>query len=202
MVIHTYDSQPPDVNFPSNLRKLRQMLARFGLDDRDVYITEMGYGTPKHTEREQARNLVRSFVYALSEGVRVFIWHMLWDWQGVRAPQNYIGDAGHAILRFDKSPRPAYVAYATMTRMLEGAQYIGPVKGLSTTQRGFEFARRGEQTRVLWDTGDGPTSLRRQDPAEKLRLIDIVGGETELEAVGQAGFALTLTEDPIYVVSD
>ena len=202
VVVHTYDSQPPDVNFADNLRKLRKMLARFGLGDRDIYITEMGYGTPNATEREQARNMVRAFVYALSERVRVFVWHMLWDWQGVRDPQNYIGDPGHAIQRFDKSPRPAYIAYATMTRVLERAKYLGPVEGLSDTQRGFEFSKRGKRIRVLWDTGDQPTRLPLPDPSKEMVLINIVGGETKLAPARPGQYDIQVSSDPIYLISE
>ena len=202
VVVHTYDSQPPDVNFVDNLRKLRKTLAQFGLGDRDIYITEMGYGTPNATEREQARNMVRAFVYALSERVRVFIWHMLWDWQGVRDPKNYIGDPGYAIQRFDKSPRPAYIAYATMARVLERAEYLGPVKGLSATQRGFAFSKRGQRIRVLWDTGDEPTRLRLQGPSEEALLVNMMGAERKVRPVEARQYELTLAADPVYLLTE
>ena len=201
VLMHTYDSEPPDVNLPANLRRLHQMMERFGLGDRDVYITEMGYGTPKHTESEQAQNLVRAFVYALSERVRVLMWHMLWDWQGVRDPDNYAGEPGHAIMRFDKSPRPAYIAYATMTRLLERAAYVGPVAGLAATQRGFEFRKRGKRILVLWDTSDRATTLRLRSGAKQLLVVNILGRESSVPPAAPGQFALTLTANPIYAIA-
>ncbi|NOZ19506.1 MAG: hypothetical protein GXP25_00295 [Planctomycetes bacterium] len=201
VVIHAYDSAPPDVNFTANLRKLRDLLGHFGLGDRDIYITEMGYATPNVTERRQAQYLVRAYVYALSEGVRVLVWHMLWDWRGVRDPEHYVGDPGHAIQRFDKSPRPAYVAYATMTRMLKKARYMGPVEGMTKTQRGFAFTRRGKRIYVLWNVGDKPTRFALRDPAENMMVVHIVGDETMIRPAEPGRFDLTLGPDPIYVTS-
>ena len=200
VVTHTYDSRPPDVNFPSNLRKLRALLKRHGLGDRDVYITEMGYSTPRVTEHQQAQYLVRSFAYARSQRVKVFLWHMLWDWQGVRDPQHYVGDPGHAIKRFDHSPRPAWVAYATMTRLLERAKYVGPVASLAPTQRGFEFRKRGQRIRVLWDTGDTPTKLMLREAAPEIVVADIVGRERVVRPGPDGAYELTLNGDPAYVV--
>ncbi|MEW6355554.1 MAG: hypothetical protein AB1696_04450 [Planctomycetota bacterium] len=201
VVIHAYDSAPPDANFAANFRRLRELLGRFGLGDRDIYITEMGYSTPAVTERQQAQYLVRAYVYALSERVRVFIWHMLWDWSGVRDPENHISDPGYAIQRFDKSPRPAYVAYATMTRLLECAKYVGPVDGLGETQRGFVFAKRGKQVHVLWETGDKSTTLTLRNPAEEMTLVNIVGGEEVIRPAAPGRYDLMLGPDPIYVVA-
>ena len=201
VVVHAYDTQPPDVNLSKNLRRLREVMARNGLGDRDVYVTEMGYSTPQVTEQEQARYLVRSFVYALSERVRVLVWHMLWDWSGTLDPENYIGDAGFAIVRFERSPRPAYVAYAVMTRLLERAQYLGPVSGLSPTQRGFRFEKRGRRITVLWETGPTPSACALPEKAEKATLVDIMGGERTIHPTA-GHYTLTLGPDVTYLVTE
>jgi len=189
VVIHAYGGNP-DIDFSANLRRLKSIMKKFGIGDRDIYITELGYRTPVVTERQQAQFMVRAYMYAWSEGVRLLTWHMLWDYSGK-------GDPGMAILRHDHTPRPSYVAYATMTRVLERAKYLGTVEGMSETQRGFRFEKRGRIIRVLWDTrGASRLTLEVNSPAE---LINLVGGSSMLKP-GEGKLIVPLSLDPVYVI--
>ena len=134
---------------------------------------------------------MRAYLYAWSEGVRVLTWHMLWDYSGQ-------GDPGYALLRHDHTPRPAYVAYATLTRVLERANYVGPVAGLTPSQRGFHFEKRGQHIRVLWDTqGESSFPLNGVESAE---VIDLMGGSTPLAP--DKGLAnVSLSRDPLYLIT-
>jgi len=190
-VIHAYSGNP-DIDFAANLQKLKAVMEKYGMGDRDIYITEMGYSTPGVTEREQAQFMVRAYMYAWSEGVRLLTWHMLWDYSGA-------GDPGHAILRHDHSPRPAYAAYATMTRVLERAKYLGPVDGLSQTQRGFRFEKRGKTIRVLWDS-KGESRLIFPG-AKSAELVNLVGGSSKLKSA-EGKLTIDISCDPIYVATD
>lgn len=191
VVIHAYSGNP-DIDFAGNLRKLKSVMRKHGLGGRDIYITEKGYSTPDVTERQQAEYLVRAYLYAWSEGVRVLTWHMLWDYSGA-------GDPGYAILRHDHTPRPAYVAYATMTRVLERAKYLGPVTGLSPAQRGFRFEKRGKVIRVLWDTKE--QSRFTLSGVESGETINLMGGSSKL-APAEGKVSVQLGGDPIYVVTE
>ena len=193
IVIHAYGGDP-DVEFVANLRKLRALLGRYGLSDRDIYITEKGFSTPQFTEHQQAQNLVKTYVYCLSEHIRLLTWHMLWDY----TPK---GDPGYAILRHDQTPRPAYCAYAAMTRVLERAAYVGPVPGLTESQRGFAFHKRGKTIRVFWETASTPSPFVLACPAKDAEKIDLMGGETLLPATAPGRFALQLSRDPFYLIT-
>ena len=191
VVVHTYGGNP-DIDFAANLQKLKSIMRKHGIGDRDIYITEMGYRTPVVTERQQAQFMVRAYMYAWSEGIRLLTWHMLWDY----TPK---GDPGMAILRHDHTPRPAYAAYATMTRLLERAKFTGPVEGLSATQRGFRFEKRGKLIRVLWDTKAGSNLILNHD--QPVEIINLVGGSSTVKpADGMLKVPLSL--DPIYVLSE
>jgi len=194
VVIHAYGKNP-DEAFVTNLRKLRSMLAKYGLGDRDIYITEKGFSTPQSTERQQAHDLVKTYVYCLSERIRLLTWHMLWDY----TPS---GDPGHAILRHDQTPRPAYCAYTAMASVLERAAYTQPVTGLAPTQRGFEFSKRGTTIRVLWETGKEPTRATVRSSADCAMRIDLMGGQTELQPSVPGAFTLDLCLDPVYLITD
>ncbi|MBT3380155.1 MAG: hypothetical protein HN742_35665 [Lentisphaerae bacterium] len=193
VVIHAYGGNP-DLEFVAKLRKLREMLAKYDLGDRDIYITEKGFSTPQFSEHQQAHNLVKTYVYCLSERIRLLTWHMLWDY----SPK---GGPGHAILRHDHTPRPSYCAYTAMTSVLERAEYVGPVPGLAKSQRGFEFAKRGTTIRVLWGTSATPTQTVIRTPAETATRIDLMGGETHLTSSAPGRFTPQLTLDPIYLIT-
>ena len=193
VVIHAY-GKDPDLEFAQNLRKLRELLGKYGLGGRDVYITEKGFSTPQFSEKQQARNLVKSYVYALSEGIRLLTWHMLWDY----TPE---GDPGSAILRHDHTPRPAYCAYTTLTSVLERADYTGLLPELAATQRGFAFAKRDTVIRVLWDTVAGPSRAVIKSPASSATRLDLVGGETVVVPKAPGEYELQLTRDPVYFIT-
>ena len=111
--------------------------------------------------------------------------------------QYFFHDPGMAILRHDHTPRPSYVAYATMTRVLERAKYLGTVEGMSETQRGFRFEKRGKIIRVLWDTrGASRLTLEVNSPAA---LINLVGGSSMLKPA-EGKLIVPLSLDPVYVI--
>jgi hypothetical protein len=196
VVLHTYSPVPPDDHFLPGLQQLRKLMEKYGLGDRDVYITEMGYGTPSVSERDTATHLVRAYVYAWSENVKVMIWHML---QALSAD----GDPEYALKYKNGTPRPAYVAYAVMTRMLEGATLRGPAPGLTGGQRGFDFERRGALIRVVWDkaAARGATSAYHTAlPAGRVTATDLVGAAAEVPRQADGAVAVDLGMDPLYIV--
>ena len=193
VVIHAYGGNP-DLEFVANLRRLRAMLKQYGLADKEIWITEKGFATPQFSERQQAHNLVKTYIYCLSEGVRLLTWHMLWDYTAE-------GDPAYAILRHDQTPRPAYCAYGAMTSVLERAGCAGPVSGLAESQRGFVFKKRGSTIRVLWETGEQPTTATVKSSAETAKRIDLLGGETPLTPSAPGRYELQLTLDPLYLVT-
>ena len=190
VVIHAYSGNP-DIDLAANLRKLKNMMRKHGIGGRDIYITELGYATPKVTEHEQAQYLVRAYMHAWSEGVRLLNWHMLWDYSGK-------GDPAYAILRHDRTPRPAYVAYATMTRLLERATYEGKVTGVAASQRGFRFRKHGQIIRVPWDTSG--TSTLVLNGIQSAEIVKLMGTATTRRR-GNHAMRIALTPDPVYVLS-
>ena len=192
-MIHAYGGNP-DLEFVAKIRKLRELLTQYDLGDREIYITEKGFSTPQFSEHQQAHNLVKTYVYCLSERIRLLTWHMLWDY----SPG---GDPGYAILRHDQTPRPSYCAYTAMTSVLERATYAGPVPGLTASQRGFLFTKRGTTIRVLWETGKEPTEATVTSTANTATGIDLLGGETTFSPSAPNQFALQLTLDPVYLIT-
>jgi len=144
--------------------------------------------------------MVRAMMYAQAERVKGFTWFMLWDWRGTRNRDGHRSDPGHAIQYFDKSPRPAYVAFAVMTGVLDAADYVGPAQGLTGMQRGFEFRKGTRRIHVLWDYGEAQSQVALKDAAASATLVDIMGRRKTIEPMNGA-FAVTLGPNPIYLIA-
>lgn len=198
VVIHAYHAPPPDVGFVDGVRATKRLMAKYGLADRKLYITEVGYDAPGTDVRDIASFLPRVYAYALSEGVSVVIWHMA---------QSYVPRLNESpLLQRDGAPNPSFAAYCTMMHVLERAKYVGIAPGLSATQVGFDFARNdGVRVRMLWDKAAARGA--RGTPYEMAvgraaRVIDVMGGARRLPADSEGRARLGLTRDPVYVLME
>ncbi|MGH2388479.1 MAG: cellulase family glycosylhydrolase, partial [Chloroflexota bacterium] len=116
-----------------------------------VWITETGYTTDGTiTNNQQAEYLVRSFVNFQAAGVKKNFWFKFHeDGQGT---ENQYG-----ITSRTNAPKPAYVAYATMARHLQGADFAVAAP-LGAAVRGDLFTRAdGSVEAVLWSTAEPGT---------------------------------------------
>ena len=197
VVVHGYTPAPPDKHFVEGLREFKSILARYGQSDKNIYITEMGYATPSVTEEDMASFLVRCYMYAWEEGVRVMIWHNLRCWS--EYPPAF------DLQWRDGTPRPAFTAYAVMTRELEGAKLVSRLSGLpSPSHVAFAFERRGVRTVVAWDKnvkrGEVGTPLELKfEPFSLVAIVDIVGGERTVKLDESGSLSIRPGRDPVYV---
>ncbi|MFZ2653969.1 MAG: hypothetical protein WAX69_03580 [Victivallales bacterium] len=205
VVMHTYGDSYGGKFIP-NMRKFKEMMAKYGLGGKDIYFTECGAeGYGGASEMDVVRFMVMMYVEALSEGVKVLCWHGL-EWSkmhGYLEPKN-LDDHGFAILRPDLSPTPAYVAYAAMTSILERAKFVGKIQGLKENVRGYSFEKRGRQIMVLWrETGDMESislEVPAANAAPRVELIDALGRTVQIK-MGKGKINLELGRDPVYVVA-
>ncbi len=89
---------------------------------------------------------------------------------------------------------PAYVAYATLIRQLQGAKPAGRAKTGRFTYV-MQFNRGSEETRICWATQPAHIAL---EVAAPLTVVDMMGVEEVLSPVAGQVY-LTLTESPVYV---
>lgn len=135
------------------LAELRALMDRYG--EKPVFDSEHGYlsldpqcrieGYPLNMvvpERAVAALLVRNCLWEVSYGVSGIEWFVL----------NKYG--GFELLNHDYTPRPAYCAYAVMTRELDGAEYVGnlPAAEDPRVQRMVFRDVRGKPVVVAWAT--------------------------------------------------
>ena len=158
-----------------------------------VWITETGYTTDGTiTANQQAEYLVRSFTDYLAEGVRKNFWFKFHEDGG--GTENEYG-----ITSFANAPKPAYVAYATMTSHLQDAAFATAVS-LGAAVRGDIFTRRdGSLSVVLWSTAESGTLAIPAAPGASFTADDLMNNPTGVQANG--AFTVPLTNDPIFLTA-
>ncbi len=200
-------------NFPYRLQVADDWIAAHGGHPAEIWITEDGRSTctgctPTWSEDAQASMLARMYgIAAAWPRVVQFDWFQFED--KFNNPQDPYG--GMSIVRDDYSLKPAYQAYATAARMLDGATYTGPGPQMipgnhphqpaSSDYVGYDyrFTRGGTVVHMVWRPND---SLAVNYPVEtaQVDVVDRDGGTTRLTASGGT-VPLTLGPRPLYVVN-
>jgi hypothetical protein len=139
---------------------LKQVKALRGLH-KPIWFSEIGWPAGDgcdscYGEVEQARYLVRFYSLAAAAGIqRVFWYDLRDDPHGVSNPEAHFG-----LLRRDLSGKPAFAAYAYLSRLLDGSRYVGAdwlgQHGLYT----LRFRNGTSNISVLWNASDKTRQLR------------------------------------------
>jgi len=139
--------------------------------------------------------LVRAYVGMIGTGAveRVF-WYDFKD-DGLKRDYN---EANFGIVRhetFNCAPKPAYVAYAVMSRVLTGSRFARREE-LGPGAVGYRFERPdGSAVLVAW-APEEPCAVTV--PGGARGVTDLMGNPVEAEEA-EGGLRLALTGDPIYV---
>ncbi len=210
--VHPYTAPDPLENSVEEveLRLLGRLTAQFG-EEKPVWITEMGFPTCETakgvTRERQARLLVRSYLAALSAGVRVVQWYDFRD-DGIDSGdcEQMFGLVTHESADQALSPKPAYHAFAAMAALL-GSSPFAEEWDLGYDFRGLVFRERdtGAKTLALWlvdRTGENREvefSLNLSGTVDWVR--DIYGREKAYQYNGTT-LSLTLSGAPVYLQGD
>ena len=141
------------------------------------------------SERVQAQMLVKTYVLCLAAGCaeKVFWYDFKDDGLTCEDNESNFGIVHHQ--QFNCAPKPAYVALATLSRVLRGATFEDAMN-LPEGAVGFAFKRRdGRPVAVMWAlSGEVPVA-----PGDEVTLTDIMGNERRVTA------RLAVTVEPVYV---
>ena len=190
VAVHPYTDDPESA--ARDVAALQQRLRAAG-SAAPVWATEFGTGAGRSdaaARRDTAAYLVRMAVLLRAVGVERMYWYLLRD---------YATFNGMGLLRGERdplgrlAPTPAYVAYATLIRLLDGADSVRREPTDPRTHV-YRFERGGEATYVLW-APDGPVAVSADLPAGAV-LTDLVGHTQSLPAGNRT---LTVGRDPVYL---
>lgn len=199
LTIHPYRAHLNDQAFIEDLKNVSDQVRLPDGRRRPVWLTEMGWATytPHNTLRQsfaptslraQAELIARSYLCAIVSGVepRTFWYNFRNDGTDPVYFEHQMG-----IVYSDFRPKPAYRAYATLTRVLRGKGVVEPVP-VPPGVLAFKFSDRpggSGQTIAVWSPQSdarveipvvGPRVTRVNGVGESGGL-EVVGGKVGLE---------------------
>lgn len=200
------EAQPPD--FVANNASLwmdRMLLDHYGYRDKTAqqcYESCYVNTNPGNVGlADQADYYVRHCLHALAWKIPTIRYGMINDVSNSYYFSNW-GASGFLNRYPELNPKPAYVAMATLTRVLDGAEFVMAVDAGSLSVYLFEFRRPGEGGRVwaAWTLrGTRPLHLRFAGEAHPIR-IDAQGQELRIKP-RKGAFEVLLSPSPIYLVA-
>ncbi|GAB3410557.1 sugar-binding protein [Flindersiella endophytica] len=203
--IHPYQYPTPPENVVGNLDAVGNLVKEYNNGQaKPLWITEQGWpthnGATGVSEQTQAAYLVRAYAMALSRGVEKFFWY---DFMNDGTDPAY-NENNFGIIRNDHDamgrwvPKPAYVAYAVMARQLTGATFQRR-EDLGDGVFSMVFGKGSKTTRVLWSTQ--PTTVD-VSTGSAVTVADLTGDQKSYSPGPGGTVALSVSGDPVYVVSD
>lgn len=185
-VLHLYNE--PEGLYRAPIR-FREIMAARGLT-RQIWVNETNvtpFDDPSRpmprtdfrvTLGEQAGFLLKAFAWALAADVeRVSVYPFIDG--SVPADHEPLG-----LLRADRSPRPAYLAYRTASRYLRGCRPGTVERGSASTV--IRLERDDGRVTVAWANGARAATATLPARSQRAVLVDSEGNETPVTAEGDA----------------
>lgn len=224
---HPYKPYPPvdppemagswDEDQDATIDAMRAIMARHGMADKEIWITENGWPTgPLVDETDQARYLVRGALTALAKGVKEYDWYTFWDSEDpsqlLAPPEGYFGlvrpgTPGMTPTYLPDGPNPPQkklgftalaVLLAELGAMIEIAEISGDWKPWGV--RLMALRAEGRCVLVAWRSGFGgefaielPPNIEGKRPRA---AVDMLGRSVSLPAPGERFY---ITPSPVYV---
>ncbi|RKP51264.1 hypothetical protein D7S89_07575 [Trinickia fusca] len=217
---------------PASMRELRAAMSQYLKPGARLFVTETGisydngtaYGPNYPTQNvlfAHAAVIARTHLILLGEGADMS--YLFYSSDTPDSPPGYglffdLNDAQGAYGASNISPKPAAMAVAAMTRIVDGTSTLGYLNNVPAGVYGYAFQRLngGKVVTALWTHNNAnwsassgfsasysvPYSLQVDAPGSSgsVMLLDAMGNASSVPyADGQV--ALTLTESPLYVVS-
>ena len=157
-----------------------------------VWVTENGISAaPKDMfqQKRQAEYLVRSSTTCFHLGIDKYFWFLGWDHPEFK----------YGLLEENLEPKAAYVAYAVLTKLLDGMELGSSTKLNLDRITGYTFNVPKGKTAVLWAEEESvavdPRTILPNSP--RVKLFDIMGRAMPLNDQSK----ITLSpQSPVYIV--
>lgn len=198
------ESQPLDfVANNASLWMQREILNHYGYDDKKLtqsYEIMYPSSNPGNlTLSQQAAYVVRNVMHSLAWKIPVI------RFEGIVDPGNsyYHSNWGATGLMFgqpDISPKPLFVAVATMTQVLDGAKFVRIVPTGTTTVYAFEFRKpNGRLITCLW-TPNAARQVRLQAAQGQLTVTDLMANTRTISPL-HGRFIFQAKAEPVFIES-
>ena len=149
------------------------------------------------TERTQAGHYVRTYLLGLPYDSVFGMAGALVDSSNRYIYSNW-GASGYCNQAPECSPKLSYVAFATLTQLLDSVKYEGQLDAGSTSLYALHFSRSGNPRYVLWNLrGRRTVTLAVKDPS-KLEVVDAINRPVDWAPEGDQ-VSLVLSDLPTYI---
>ena len=158
------------------------------------------------TPQAQADYLMRSSVLALASGSNKVVWESLRDSAVYENVQPINPARGGGLLKRDNTPRPSFAAFATMTKLLTGMDYVGALT-LGPNAVGLVFSDKKTTHVAAWPLNGKMTIAMNHDGVDpklpnsifmpslpSTKILDATGKEV----FGDQG-AFTVENRPVWI---
>ncbi|RTE10842.1 hypothetical protein EJQ19_06155 [Paenibacillus whitsoniae] len=192
---HSYTRNPED--FVKDINRHKKIMKTYNNNQTiPINLSETGFSNFNFDEHVQANYVARRIVTALANGVQKINIYNLQNKSTV--PNEYEGTFGLIRNPDDAKgayvPKPAYAAYATMTRELTGADFQ-TTEDVAPGTYSHKFHTATEDIRVMYAPAGADLKLYTSSP---LHVTDMMGNT--LTYTPTNGYVrLRLDENPIYV---
>lgn len=214
------------------IRNIKEALIEYGYSGTPIFITETAQysGMPApllplianpefHSEKKQANDLLREYVYSLANGIKKIFWVTLTEWHGFEnrsnSPWDNIGLINNPLNDGESHKKLAYYTYKKMVEVLEGSDW----NNIQTIQESgsvyvYKFNKSGKNIWVAWnDNSAEKQAIISGITSSQVKITEAVpkyesGKEvtdyntafnTETKTVNEGKINITLKDKPIFV---
>jgi hypothetical protein len=199
------EAQPPDfIGNNAGLWMDRMILDYYGYKNtplRQCYeMCYPGTNPGNLSPQTQAKYFVRHIMHSLAWRIPIIRPGIITDVGNSYYFSNW-GSSGLCYGLPDIRPKPAYVAIATMTKVLDGATFEKIVPANSPVVYALEFKRKDNRfVTCLWTIrGTRQVELVYKGKSSGI-ITDMMGNENKLETKGKSGF-LTISSEPLFITA-
>ncbi|QGQ94681.1 hypothetical protein EHS13_07160 [Paenibacillus psychroresistens] len=201
--VHPYSYPESPKMLERDLANLQELIKKYNNGKtKPIWISEIGWPTGDDSrmieENVQANYAVISNVEALAAGVQKLIWYDFMndgtDPHNVEHNFGIIRNVNDPMGKY--APKPAYVAYGTMTRQIADKPFLKKetiIDGINS----YLFGSNSKATRVMWNESDKPKQVKIKTELP-LTVTDIMGEQKILNPAQDGNVYLTVSNDPIY----
>ncbi|GLV54628.1 hypothetical protein KDH_14750 [Dictyobacter sp. S3.2.2.5] len=201
--VHPYSIvsvDPPEFrNLAQHLQALQDLIkAHNNGQAKPIWITELGWSDAFNitNEVEQAHYLVRSIVLSLSVGVDTYFWYDFIN----DGTNSFDLEQNFGLIRLPDAdgyytPKPSYIAFAVLTRLLAGRSFLGrEIAEFNVYHMCFS-----NNLHVLWSTPfNQKIELASNGPLTSISMT----GKTQILQPTGGKVTLRLTPEPIYILTE
>ncbi len=205
VMLHPYipNAASPDTSgYVDILNRLERDLHTITGKDVPLYISEIGYSTQpggEVTELQQAAYLARVVLLNRQvKSLRACVWHIgLWNEATSPRELDYGILRGHQKGSQIREPKPAFAAWATVSRQTYNAEYIGELE-FGRGVRVLLFSRKSCPLIVAYSLSKSSKTLKIPLGGGKVTVTDLCGTAVEMPTL--SGVAqLEVDESPTYI---